>query len=208
MIKCIYFDVGGVLIKDFSCTNKWQELKRSIGLNPGQIETWDMFFDAHETEVCMGQDIESLVPLMTEKFGLHFPEGYSFLHEFVDRFEKNDSIWPVISSLSKNMKLGMLTNMYPGMLRLIQNNKLMPKDTWDVIIDSSVLGVRKPQKEIFELAERLSSVTPEEILYVENGKNNIDAAKQFGWKTYYYDSSDYEKASKKLTKYMTVLGLL
>jgi|TARA_Y100000310_G_C20153683_1_gene565933 hypothetical protein len=36
MNRFIYFDVGGVVIRDFSGTNKWEELRRSIGIKPEQ----------------------------------------------------------------------------------------------------------------------------------------------------------------------------
>lgn len=33
MISFIYFDVGGVAMLDFSGTNKWELLKKEIGVN-------------------------------------------------------------------------------------------------------------------------------------------------------------------------------
>ena len=31
-LSFIYFDVGGVVIQDFSGTNKWSQLKRELGI--------------------------------------------------------------------------------------------------------------------------------------------------------------------------------
>ena len=59
MIKFIYFDVGGVVIKDFSGTNKWQELKRGIGIKPEENESFDKFFDKYRTELCLSRDIKN-----------------------------------------------------------------------------------------------------------------------------------------------------
>lgn len=205
MIKFIYFDVGGVLIKDFSCTNKWKELRRSIGIKSDQDEAFDKFFDVYEKEVCVGKDIETLLPLMEKRFKLSFPDGYSFLQDFVNRFEKNETIVPVIASISKDIRLGLLTNMYTGMLDSITKRKLMPDVKWDVIIDSSIEKVRKPQKEIFEIAQKRAGLDPNQILFVENGKKHIDAAKEAGWNTFFYDSSDYVKASEDLMRKLSVL---
>ena len=33
-IKFIYFDIGGVLLLDFSKTNKWLEMRRDLGISP------------------------------------------------------------------------------------------------------------------------------------------------------------------------------
>ena len=34
MISFVYFDVGGVAIKDFSGSDKWTELKKEVGVTP------------------------------------------------------------------------------------------------------------------------------------------------------------------------------
>ncbi|MEI6326772.1 MAG: HAD-IA family hydrolase [Candidatus Roizmanbacteria bacterium] len=198
MIKFIYFDVGGVLLKDFSCTNKWEELRRSIGIDAGHDDAFSEFFAIYEKEICLGTDIQSLVPLMEKEFGLNFPDRYSFLDEFVDRFEKNDSIVPVFASIPKDIRIGQLTNMYPGMLDAINKKGLIPETKWTVVIDSSIEKVRKPQKEIFELAQKRAGVGPRQILFIENSKEHVLAAKEAGWNTFLYDSSDYVKASKDL----------
>lgn len=199
-MKFIYFDVGGVVIKDFSGTNKWIRLRRDMGIKPEQDIKFEEFFDKYEPEVCLGRDIETLVPLIKKQFNVKFSPNYSFLEDFVKRFEKNDSIWPVLESATKNYKIGLLTNMYPNMLDLIKKRNLMPDISWNVVIDSSTEKLRKPQKEIFELAQQRAGVSPSEILFVENGKKHVDAAKKYGWNTFLYDSSNPEKSSAELMK--------
>ena len=199
-IKFIYFDVGGVVIKDFSGTNKWEELQKGIGLEPSQFEEFINFFDKYEPQVCLGLDIETLVPKLKEKFNLNLPDSYSFLMDFVNKFERNDSIIKVLKKAKQKYRIGLLTNMYPNMLNEIIKNGLIPQTDWDIVIDSNVVKLRKPQKEIFELATKKVNVNPNEILFVENGKKHVDAAKEYGWQTFLYDSSNPEKASEDLMK--------
>ena len=33
-ISFVYFDVGGVILLDYSGTNKWVEMQRGLGINP------------------------------------------------------------------------------------------------------------------------------------------------------------------------------
>jgi len=181
MIKFIYFDIGGVLVKDFSSTHKWRELKRSIGIGTEQDEAFDKFFANYESEICVNKDIETLLPLITKEFGLSFSKNYSFLRDFVNRFDKNESIVPVINSIRKDIKLGLLSNMYPDMLNLIKENKLMPDIKWNVIIDSSVEGMLKPEKRIYKLAQKRAGVNPNRMLYVENRKTNTEVKWQKRW---------------------------
>lgn len=198
MIKFVYFDVGGVVIRDFSGTNKWEELKAGMGIKPEQTEAFNEIFDRYEPEVCVGRDVETLIPMLQEKLGLELPANYSFLQDFVGRFEKNESIWPVIEKAKSKYKIGLLTNMYPNMLDAIDKAGLMPDVSWDVVIDSSIEKVRKPQTEIFQLAQDKSGFAAEEILFIDNGAKHVDAAKTFGWHGFVYDPSNTEKSNKDL----------
>jgi len=210
MIKFVYFDVGGVIIKDFSGTNKWEELRSGMGIKSDQTKDFKEIFDKYEPDVCVGRDVETLVPMLQEKLGLKLPRDYSFLLDFVNRFEKNESIWPILKKLKENKKTGLLTNMYPNMLDALCKTGLMPDVEWDVIIDSSIEKVRKPQIEIFRLAQDKSGFKGEEILFVENDKKHLDAAKQFGWQTFLYDPLNTLESNKGLEKFLqnprTVLG--
>jgi HAD superfamily hydrolase (TIGR01509 family) len=88
--------------------------------------------------------------------------------------------------------------MYVGMLDKIVNENLLPKLEWDTVIDSSVVGLAKPQIEIFVLAEKLSKFKGEEILFIENTKKHIDKALEMGWNTFYYNILDADNMNKQL----------
>jgi FMN phosphatase YigB (HAD superfamily) len=88
--------------------------------------------------------------------------------------------------------------MYPGMLELIKLKGLLPDVDWDIVVDSSIEGVRKPQEKIFELSEQRAKVRSEQILFIENTQRHIDAAKQRGWNTFLYDPGSLEKSNKDL----------
>lgn len=196
--RFVYFDVGGVVIRDFSGTHKWQELKANLGVKPDQDKLFDEIFGEFESEVCIGKDVEAFISIMKSQFGLEIPANYSFLADFVNRFEKNESIWPILHKLKASRKVGLLTNMYPNMLDAIYKAELMPDVKWDIVVDSSIEKVRKPQVEIFQLAQDRSSFRGEEILFVENGAKHIEAAKSFGWQTFLYNSSDVSGSNQKL----------
>lgn len=206
MIKFIYFDVGGVAIKDFSATDKWQKMKKDIGVKPECDKEFDNLFDEYESKMCMGQDSETLIPIIEKGFDIKFPNNYSLLKDFVNRFEKNESIWLAIKEAKNKSKIGLLTNMYPGMLGLIRERGLAPSVEWDLVIDSSVEGMAKPQEEIYNLAQKRAQVDASEILFIENTQENITAAERLGWQTFFYDSKDYNLSSANLEKYLKHLS--
>lgn len=198
MSSFIYFDVGGVVIKDFTATNKWSELEKDLGVTRDKQKEFIEFWEKYEPEVCIGRDIETLLPLIKKQFGVNIPSNYSLLNAFVDRFERNETIWPVIRKARQKYKIGLLTNMYTNMLNVIYDKDLMPKVKWEIIIDSSIEQTLKPVKKIFDIAQQRAGVAAKNILFVENSKRHVDVAKNLGWQTFYYDSANVEKSSKKL----------
>ena len=199
MVSFVYFDVGGVVILDFSGTDKWVQLKKELGISEDKDAEFESFWNKYEPKVNAGKDVETLLPLIKKKFGSELPGGYSLLmNGFVKRFAVNKSIWPVIEKIHKKCEIGLLTNMYPHMLEAIKNMKLLPKVKWDCIIDSSVERITKPDPRIFELAEKRSGFKGNDILFVENSKKNIEAARVYGWQVFLYDSAQPKKESKRL----------
>lgn len=206
-INFVYFDLGGVAILDFSGTNKWFELKKELGITTEKEKQFRDFWKKYETELCIGKkDAETLLVLMKEQLNVEVPDNYSLLIDgFVNRFVANKSIWPVIDKIHKDCKIGLLTNAYPEMLNAVKERGILPNVRWDVIVDSSVVGLRKPDFKIYRTAQKETGVTGKEILFVDNSSENIEAAKDLGgWQTFLYDSSKAKDSSRRLSELWSV----
>lgn len=203
-IKFIYFDVGGVVIKDFSGTSKWEELKAELGIPQDKNQEFEDIYDLYQDEINTTREIDSLIPIYKEKFGITLPNNYYFLVDgFVKRFERNLDIWPVIELAERKYKIGLLTNMYPKMLNEIKKADLLPNIKFDQIIDSSIEKVQKPYKEIYELAEKRCGFKGNEILFIDNSQKHLDSPKRLDWQTFLYNPSDTKKSSEELMKLIT-----
>lgn len=203
-IKFIFFDVGGVVVKDFSCTNKWEEMKQALGIDESKDKQFEEIWTKYEPERCISSDVDSLIPLLKEELELNLLSELSLLDEFVNRFEANKGLWPILKSLKKNYGLGLLTNMYPRMLNQIQKSELLPPIVWNVVIDSSVEKCQKPDERIFEIAKARTGLMANEILFVENSDSHLVAAKRLGWQVFKFDSCDYEGSNKKLIQLLDI----
>ena len=201
-IKFIYFDVGGVVILDYSKTNKWNEMLEDLGVSEETKPMFNQLFEEHEQRICFGEDINIFLEETTKKLGVAFPSGYNMTEDFVNRFEVNKPISKLIKKLKKEFKIGLLTNQYPDMLNMILRKGLMPKVKWDVIIDSSVENMRKPDQEIYLLAENKVKVDPESILFVDNKLKLLEPAKQRKWMVFEYDPSDPETSTLQLERFI------
>ena len=206
MVSFVYFDLGGVAELDFSGTNKWAKFKNEVGIGPEKDKEFECFWRKYEAEVCVGLDIETLIPLMKEKFDIQFPHSYSLLlNGFVNHFEVNKTIWLAIEKIRKRCRIGLLTNAYPGMYDAIKSRGLLPPVVWNIIIDSSVVGLKKPDPKIFQLAEGKAEAKGPEILFVENSPGHIKAAQVFGWQTFLYDPVHPRDSSRKLLELCSTL---
>ena len=150
------------------------------------------------------KSLDEFVKVVKSELGMSLPADYSMLDDFVDRFDPNPRLHPILNKLSKQYQLGLLTNMYPGMLDKIKARGILPQIEWNVVIDSSIEGVMKPQKKIYKLAEDRSGFEGGKILFVENSAMHVDAAKKRGWQTLLYDPSDISGSNRRLEKLLDI----
>lgn len=197
-IKFIYFDVGGVLMLDYSKTNKWNEMISDLGIEANRREAFGKMFKDYTYDICTSRkSLDDFLVEAKKQLGIKIPKGYKMLEDFVNRFEPNPSLAEIVTKL-KGYRLGLLTDQYKGMLDMVMERGLIPRVNWEVIIDSSMVGLKKPQVEIYQLAEELAEVKQENILFVENRTPQIKGAEKRRWQTLLYDPADVKASNKAL----------
>ncbi len=201
-LSFVYFDVGGVAIKDFSDSPKWDVMMDIMGVPVSRRAEFDEYYHTLDTNFCLGEHEDNYLSQISAQFDLKLPAGFSMREYFIDHFDKNEGLWPIIIKLAKTTKIGLLTDQYPGMLDQIMARKLLPPVAWNVIVDSTQVGYRKPSPEIYELAETRSGVAGNEILFIDNRQKNLAPASARGWQTYFYDSSNYDRSTQDLAKFL------
>lgn len=203
MIKFIYFDVGGVVVDDFSGNDGWSKFRADLGVTPDMDSAFMEAWYPYEHEVLIGRDVETLVPILREKFGLEISDDYSLLEGFLKHFSANRYIWPIINQAQKKSRIGLLTNMYPGMLTAMDKKGILPNNKWNVVVDSTIEMLKKPDVKLFGVAQKKAGVLGNEILFIDNTVGHTEAAKSFGWNVYDYDSSNHEKSCQKLEQFLS-----
>lgn len=203
-ISFVYFDVGGVVIKDFTDTPKWRDMQTYIGITDEQFMQFEQIYNALVSDIARGKiPTDTVVENFLSQTKIPLPNGFSLQEYFLENFERNELIWPIISIVKEKYRIGLLTDMFNGLFDGIKVRGLYPNIKWEVIIDSSVVGFKKPMPEIYEIAANKVNVPPNEILFIDNVQKNLDGAKLAGWQTYRYDSSNYEKSSHDLLDFFS-----
>ena len=201
-ISFVYFDVGGVAIQDFSDSPKWDSMMDVMGIPVDRRAEFDELYHTYDTEICLGKHEDTLLPEIASRFNLSLPEGFSMRQYFLDHFDPNTSLWPIVAHCKKSASIGLLTDQYPGMLTQITKLHLLPPVAWSVVIDSTQVGFRKPMPQIYQIAQEKAGVPAGEILFIDNRQKNLIPAEALGWQTFFYDSKDYEKSSRDLLQFM------
>lgn len=201
-IKYIYFDLGGVVIFDFSGNNKWQEMIQGLGLNESEQKVFNEIFNnyAKKYNFCIDYDLDNLIPIL-KKRGLRFPKDYSLLTDMVNRFDANPTLWPILTSLQTKYYLGLVTNMFPRMLYKIKKRNIVPPVPWKNIIDSTKVGKQKPHRDFYNTAQKAAGVSGNEILLIDNLPINLKGAEALGWHTLLYDPTRINESNKIIMKY-------
>ena len=198
-IKFVYFDVGGVVVLDFSKTNKWQQMLDDLKIPKNIQDVFSDLFDQYEPDICRGKKtVDSFVNQAKKEFNITFSNNFSFQNEMINRFTKNHSLWAILKKLQANYSLGLLTNMYPDMLDVLKNN-YFPPISWQIEIDSSKVGLAKPDKEIYHLAQTKIGFKPDQVLFIDNTAKNLDYPKVLGWQTILYDPSQPDLSNQKIS---------
>lgn len=98
----------------------------------------------------------------------------------------------LLLSLSKNYKLGVVSNFYGNLEASLKSLKI--DHYFDVLIDSTLAGVRKPDPEIFEIAINNLKVNPENTIVVgDSYERDIKPAKMLNCKTIWLDVSSWAR---------------
>jgi epoxide hydrolase-like predicted phosphatase len=126
------------------------------------------------------------------------------LREQVDSYLNIDNeLVKIIHSLkSKGFKIALLSNANSSFFE----RKIYPtypefKDLFDEIIISSKIGLIKPNKDIYEYALKKINSEPEESIFIDDSKVNVDSAINIGMQGFVY--TDIES----LCKYIKDIGI-
>lgn len=190
-IRFVYFDINGCLVHFFH--RAFMRLAVETGVSADIIETtfW-MYNDA----VCRGEmPIEEFNRRCAERFGI---ESLDWESIYLDTVEPVRGMDDVVKWAAERYRVGLLTNIMPGFVLALRARGLIPDVDYDVIIDSSEVGVIKPEMKIFEIATERSGVQPEEILFIDDSRPNIMAADKLGWHVLWCDDYHPEETISRI----------
>jgi FMN phosphatase YigB (HAD superfamily) len=99
---------------------------------------------------------------------------------------------------SEHYRVGLLTNIMPGLLGVMRRDGHLPTINYDTVIDSSEVAAIKPEARIYEIAQAQADVAPEEILLIDDSRVNLMAAEKLDWHVLWFDDSRIEESVDRI----------
>lgn len=111
------------------------------------------------------------------------------LESVLNNIDKNKILF---SALNQEYKLGIISNYYGNLENVLSETGI--KDYFHSILDSGIIGVRKPEKRIFELSMEMLNALPETTLMIgDSYENDIIPAQELGCKTIWLEGRSWNE---------------
>lgn len=205
MIKCVLFDVDGVLIDSFEANLKfYQDLLSKNGYNPPTREAYSSMHHMPMTDVIRvvtkSEDEKEVVRIWEMARDRIVPYPYNLL-AYPQQYES------VLEELRKKYILGIVTSrIRGGVFRLPQLAKFEEYFKTAVYYEDTVK--HKPHPDPLLLAANRLNIKPGEAVYIGDMATDVEAAKAAGMKVIIYSKKSLPKADINTSEFTKLPDLV
>lgn len=187
-VSFVYFDVNGCLVHFYQ--RAFAQLARDTGAPSDRVESAFWHFN---DDVCRGGlSISDFNTQFAERLGV---QPLRWQEYYLAAVEPIAEMQALLTWASQHYRVGLLTNIMPGLLSAMRRDGIVPDLPYDAIIDSSEVATIKPEPHIFEIAQERAGVPPEEILLIDDSRPNLMAAEKLGWHVLWFDDARTEECA-------------
>lgn len=186
-VSFIYFDVNGCLVHFYQ--RAFVQLAQATGVPSDLVETAFWHFN---DDVCRGiLSLNDFNAKLAERLGISEVKWQDY---YLKTVEPILPMQELLGWASERYKVGLLTNIMPGLLSAMRRDRQVPDIAYDAIIDSSEVAAIKPEARMYEIAQSKAGCSPEEILLIDDSRVNLMAAERLGWHVLWFDDSRPEES--------------
>jgi len=189
--KAAIFDIGGVLthspvtrIKQFCAENGISDEARIAIFGP-EDGPWSRFERSELTRETFAEEFDRHVSVCDTA-----ATGRGFMEWFFQGFGERPEMVGVVRHLRGRVKLGAITNNVsrdePAQQR---TSGIDLPSLFEVVVESAIVGYRKPQPEIFRIACEHLQIEPPEAVFLDDLGANLKGARALGMHTIKVDDT-------------------
>jgi putative hydrolase of the HAD superfamily len=181
-VSFIYFDVNGCLVHFYQ--RAFAELSKLHDIPSDIVET---AFWHYNDDACRGVlTLKDFNAKLAERLSVKSVDWQKYYLETVEPIEEMQKL---LEWAAERYKVGLLTNIMPGLLNAMIKAQILPNLKYDAIVDSSEVGAIKPEPKVYEIAQERAGVPAEEILIIDDSRVNLMAAEKLNWHVLWFDDS-------------------
>ncbi len=190
-VSFVFFDINGCLVRFFH--RAFTEMARDTRAPADAIES---AFWHYNDAICRGEiTLAEFNGLLAEQLGVESIDWQKYYMAAIDPIRE---MHEVVTWAAQYYRVGLLSNIMPGFIDQMMADGALPSLSYDVIIDSSVVGAIKPERQIYEIASNRADVPTEEILLVDDSRTNLMAAEKLGWHVMWFDDFRPEESAERV----------
>lgn len=203
-VKAIIFDLGGVVI-DLDFSNFYNKIIIQSPLNKPQTPIMLEFFrqsDIYHQGNMSDNEFYQLACDLLQVCMVDQSEFFNAFNSIISGY--NPDVAAIIKNIreSNRYKLIALSNVNSSHWNYILKKKWDFIEWFDELILSHETHFIKPNPKVFEYAIKKAGCKPEQIIFIDDGLNNIRSAKEYGIIGIKYTNS--EELSKELKKFKII----
>ena len=177
-IRAIVFDIGGVLeiTPETGWEGKWEA---DLGLKPGELrERLGTPWRGGSIGTVSEEEVEKSTG---EILGLDRAQVDAFMHDLWEEYlgTLNVELAAYFASLRTRYKTAILSNSFVG-AREKEQERYGFGDMCDLIVYSHEVGMKKPDRHIYELTCERLGVQPSEVIFLDDVEAAVSAAREVG----------------------------
>lgn len=213
MDKIVIFDWGGIVeshennLEDLN--NAKVRLIKRFNNNLSEQEILKRWTDKTSKDVKIGStnnqnDIEDWVNLLQKNMNINVPitEFKKIYEEEFDLVKYYKGVAEYAHSLKDKCKIAILSNLGPFDKKRIDKQYNLNK--FDYVYLSFEIGLRKPDREIYEYVLKDLKISPKNILFIDDDTNNILMAKECGWNTCQAFGYELDKIKYSVEQFLNI----
>ncbi len=190
-VRFVYFDVNGTIVRYFE--RAYTEISQQANTPVEIVETMFLHYDGAACRGSMSN--EEVEKIFAAQLGL---ENFSWESYYMENAQTTPGLPELLGWVAQNYQVGLLTNNWLGYTDELMRRGTIPKVDYRSIIESAKVGCLKPEAKIYELAQQLSGVEPNEILLVDDKQAYLSGAENAGWHSLWFDETQPEHSIEQI----------
>lgn len=204
--KIVIFDWGGVIEShrkgEYSLYTAISNFIKHFNNDVDEDSLIEKYFDVCTNKMEQGDKNYNWFERVKHNFNLKCTEEefYKYYEEEFDRIYFYKDVVKYVHSLKSKCKIGILSNL--GSIDKQRLDKQVDLSTFDYVWLSFELKCSKPNEKVYKIVEEECKIEPNNILFIDDFKENLKPAKERGWNVCNACGYELEKIQKSVSEFL------